>query len=66
MSIRTPLVLVASICGAALSVFGFIGAMGGQARVTEAMNVLAITAFVLAAFISVFMFLVQDEKTSTA
>ena len=66
MSIRTPLVLVASICGAVLSVFGFIGAMGGQARVTEAMNVLAITAFVLAAFISVFMFLVQDEKTSTA
>lgn len=66
MSLRTPLVLVASICGATLSIFGFIGAVGGRAKVTETMNILlAITAFALAALISVYMFLVQDEKTST-
>lgn len=63
MNLRTVIVLVASIFGATLSIFGFVGTVAGHVRVNETMSVIAITAFFLAALISTFMFLVQDEPS---
>lgn len=63
MNLRTVIVLVASVFGAGLSIFGFTGTVAGQVRVNEAMSVIAISAFFLAALISTLMFLVQDESS---
>jgi energy-converting hydrogenase Eha subunit E len=63
MNRRTFIVLVAAVFGAALSVLGFVGTVGGQVRVNPYMNAIAIASFLLAVGISALMFLVQEEPS---